>query len=100
MNLTSVANKYLHRKNIKQVVIGQINKRKIEVRSSIAFSKHQATICFSATIVHDIIAAFSVEPSAFDLHAQERLRHRRPNHKVIGLQKVLTLPSHASRHEV
>src|SRR6266571_3238828 len=75
VDLTAVADEHLDGEHIEQVPVRQVGQRKIKIRGSIYLSDHNAPVRLSPTVIHDIVAARFVKPSALNLHFDQDTTH-------------------------
>src|SRR5437016_3645282 len=75
VDLTTVADEHLDGEHIEQVPVRQVGQRKIKIRGRIHLSDHNASVRLGPTVIHDIVAARFVKPSALNLHFDESSSH-------------------------
>jgi hypothetical protein len=71
MDLTAVADEHVCREDIEQIRLHHIRQSEVKVSRLIRLPNHHTPVRFGTTVIYNVIAGRSVEPSRLDLNLDE-----------------------------
>jgi len=75
MDFTAVADEHIYREDIEQIALFYVDKRKVKLSQIIHVSEHYAPIGLGSTVIDNIVARRSIEPSRLDLNFDQGVFH-------------------------